>query len=196
MTCYGGAGKEPVNMVANYYKAGPATESSASNMIASPNGGVWYVADNYVHGHPEVTDDNWLGMDGGTKLDKPWPAMPINQHTAEEAYLAVLDHVGCSFPSRDEVDARIIDEVRTGTATYGENGIINSPSEVGGWPELATGTPYTDSDHDGMADDWETANGLNPNDASDRNDIGNGGYTNLELFINGLVGEVNPVSTP
>jgi pectate lyase len=155
MTCYGGAGEEPVNMVANYYKAGPATESDVTDLIAKPSGGAWYVADNYVHGHPEVTADNWLGMNGGSKLDEPWPAMPINQQTAEEAYSAVLDHVGCSFPNRDEVDARIIEEVRTGTATYGDNGIINSPSEVGKGGSEPTPEPTcmdldSDSDIDGV----------------------------------------------
>ena len=109
------------------------------------------------------------------------------QETAEDAYQSVLDHAGCSLPNRDSVDARIIDEVRTGTATYGNNGIITFPSDVGGWPILATGTPFTDSDHDGMSDDWEDNNGLNKNDPSDRNTIGAGGYTNLEIFLNSLV---------
>ncbi len=38
-----------------------------------------------------------------------------------------------------------------------------------------------------MADEWETANGLNPNDAEDRNqDRDSDGFTNLEEYINSL----------
>ena len=186
MSCYGGAGSEPVNMVANYYKAGPATESGVRDTIADPSGGVWYVADNYVDGYPDVTADNWLGMDGGNRMDEPWPAMPIRQQTAEDAYVSVLDHAGCSLPNRDSIDSRIIEEVRTGTATFGNNGIINNPSEVGGWPNLASGTAYTDSDHDGMPDSWENAHGLNPNDPDDRNNTDSIGYTMLENFLNSI----------
>ena len=45
-----------------------------------------------------------------------------------------------------------------------------------------------DDDKDGMADAWETANGLNPNNAADRNgDSDSDGFTNLEEYINSLV---------
>jgi hypothetical protein len=90
------------------------------------------------------------------------------------------------------VDQRILNTVRTGqvVAKPGDNarralshagysaeaiqtlldlipkGIITDPSQVGGYPEYE-GTPYKDSDHDGMPDDWETKYGLNPNDPSD-----------------------------
>ena len=43
------------------------------------------------------------------------------------------------------------------------------------------GTPYVDTDKDGMPDEWEIANGLNPNDPSDANkDCTGDGYTNIE----------------
>jgi hypothetical protein len=65
-------------------------------------------------------------------------------------------------------------------------GYVTDPSEVGGWPEYK-GTPYKDSDNDGLADDWEKKHGLNPNNASDATADSNGdGYTNIEDFINGL----------
>ncbi len=63
---------------------------------------------------------------------------------------------------RDAVDARIIEEVRMGTATYDSNSIITRPSDVGGWPTLASGTPTIDSDRDDMPDSWEKVHGLNP----------------------------------
>jgi len=195
-------GFSTINMIANYYKPGPGTGSGVRRRIVEPSArsstdkGNWYVADNYVDGYPDVTTDNWKGVDGSNyiKMSAPWDAMPIYQQSPSDAYLAVLDNVGCSFPNRDSVDVRIIEEISTGSATYGNHGIIDTPSDVGGWPVLAAGTPYTDSDHDGMSDEWETANGLNQDDPSDRNGIGEGGYTNLEVFLYKLVGEGGPVT--
>jgi hypothetical protein len=127
------------------------------------------------------------------KLDSAAEYMPINQQSAEEAYLSVLEHAGCSFPKRDAADERIIEEVRNGTATYG-NGFASSPGAVGGYPVLAGGTAYTDTDKDGMSDDWESSRGLNPNDPADRNAIGEGGYTNLEVFLYSLIDDGGPVT--
>ena len=124
-----------VNMVANYYKPGPATHpSEVAYRIVNPSSrdlandfGKWYVADNVVHGNTAVTADNWDGgvqPQGGSshiaglKLPQPFESIPINQQTAEEAYSSVLESVGTSLPKRDIVDARIIDETRNGYATY------------------------------------------------------------------------------
>ncbi|MCF7669354.1 MAG: pectate lyase, partial [Verrucomicrobia bacterium] len=201
-SCYGGEksqtssdfGFTTINMLGNYYKAGPATHDNVMRRIAEPSArgpedkGSWYVADNYVHGYPDVTADNWKGVDGSSyiKLSAPWDAMTIDQHTAEEAYLAVLDSVGCSFPKRDTVDERIIEEVRTGTATKGNHGIIDSPSDVGGWPTLASEPAPDDADHDGMPDKWEQNNGLDPDNADDRNTLADDGFTMLEKYLNDI----------
>ena len=124
-----------INMVANYFKPGPATRpGNVTYRIINPSSrneadgfGKWYVAENIVHGNPAVTADNWDGgvqpQDGssyiaGLKLQQPFDAMPINQQTAEEAYHSVLDSVGASLPKRDSIDARIVDETRNGYATY------------------------------------------------------------------------------
>ncbi|MBN1926347.1 MAG: Ig-like domain-containing protein [Prolixibacteraceae bacterium] len=205
-----------INMVANYYKPGPATKSGSTRYkIAQPSSrdkqndyGKWYVADNFVHGSAKVTANNWDGgiqPDDGSpaiswlKLEEPWSAMPIDQHTAEEAYVLVLQNAGASLPQRDAVDLRIVDETINAYATYGasygaKKGIIDSQADVGGWPELNSLQPPTDTDHDGMPDDWETAKGLNPNDDTDRNEIGDGGYTNLEIYLNELVSNGGPVT--
>ena len=193
-----------INMVANYYKPGPATRSNVRSRFVGPSSrdgaadlGQWYIAGNFVDGSPRVTADNWLGVEPSRpdvienlrlgsefRLTEPWPAMPIVQESAEEAYKTVLDHVGASL-RRDPVDARIIEEVRTGTATYG-NGIISSPQDVGGWPELMSLPAPVDSDGDGMPDWWEIKYGLDPKDPSDANgDLNGSGYTNIEEYLNG-----------
>ena len=187
-----------INMVGNYYKPGPATQSKVKGRIASPStrdgandAGKWWVADNFVDGSPLVTADNWLGVTPSSsefRLAEPWPAMAIQQRSAEEAYKTVLASVGCSLPKRDSVDARIIEEVRNGTATYGENrnGINTSPDDVGGWPKLDSAAAPSDSDKDGMPDEWERKFDFDPNDASDNlHDKDGDGYTNIEEYLNG-----------
>ena len=121
-----------------------------------------------MDGFPGVTADNWLGVDGDSynKMSAPWDAMPINQETPKKAYQAVLEHAGCSLPRRDAVDQRIIDEVRQGTASYGNNGIITTPGDVGGWPELKSLPAPQDTDHDSMDDGAEVRGGFNPLDPS------------------------------
>lgn len=218
-----------INMVANYYKPGPATQpGEVTHRLATPwsrNGdsdyGKWYIADNVMIGSEEVTKDNWKGVvpsltaiEGvqehnpnnlkaisGLKLDKPWPAMAINQQTAEEAYASVLENAGTTLPKRDAVDVRIIDEVRNGYATYeGPTykkehevadmskicGIIDSHKDVGGWPELKSVPAPVDTDQDGMPDVWETKNNLNPKNPDDRNKVGVDGYTMLEKYLNSI----------
>ncbi len=195
-----------INMVANYFKPGPGTQPDLRTRICSPwsrNGaadyGRWYVADNVMVGSPEVTADNWKGvfpkdedtdvdLDAipGLKLDKPIEFMPINQQTAEAAYQSVLEHAGCSLPKRDVIDVGIIEDVRNGTGTKGDNGFVSNPKIAGGWPELKSTPAPADSDHDGMPDAWEAKVGLDSSDVSDASqDKDNDGYTNIEEYLNG-----------
>jgi len=220
-SCYGGEKQQQgnrefsfshINMVGNYYKPGPATApGKVSHRIASPSSrgssdkGRWYIADNVMEGNALVTANNWDGgvqpADSEFKLEQPWPAIGINQQSAEEACESVLNNAGATLPKRDTVDARIINEVRNGSATfegtYKTNktvtdeskicGIIDSQNDVGGWPKLKSKPAPADRDRDGMADAWEKANGLNPKNANDRNgDADKDGYTNLEEYLNSL----------
>ncbi|WP_246146703.1 pectate lyase family protein [Rubripirellula lacrimiformis] len=216
-SCYGGEAVQKgsdkftfsnINMVANYYKPGPATDPARKAEIADPSSrgpddkGSWYVAGNFVEGSPSVSDDNWTGVRGGNfvKLDQPWDAMPIHQQTPADAFQSVLATAGANLPRRDSIDTRIVEETRTGTATYEGiydtvkkvadpskvTGIIDSQNDVGGWPELKSSVAVQDADHDGMPDQWETANGLDPNDAADGNKIASDGYTMLEKFLNSI----------
>jgi hypothetical protein len=196
-SAYGGE-RATVNMIANYYKSGPATQDSKRNRIIqiSENESRWYISDNYVAGYPEITADNWNGGVQGeadkdvVRVDEPFPAAAVTTQTAEEAYQLVLADVGASLPERDSLDTRIIQEVRSGTATYGGAwgegvGIIDSQEQVGGWPELKSTSPQGDSDHDGMPDQWEERYELNPDDPADGSeDKDEDGYTNVEEALN------------
>lgn len=184
-----------INMLANYYKSGPATQPKVRRRIAAPSSrneetdaGKWWVSNNYVDGYSEVTSDNWKGVDGNDYiiLSEPWDAMTISQQFAEEAYNEVIKYVGCSKPVRDKVDSDIIDDVLNGTAKYGNNGIIDNPSDVGGWPVLKSEPAPKDTDHDGMPDDWEDKNGLDKLNPDDRNNISSDRYTMLEIYLNSI----------
>ncbi len=96
----------------------------------------------------------------------------------------VLTNVGATLPALDPVDLRVIASVRNRTGR-----IIDSQSEVGGWPVLAPGQAPQDSDQDGMPDAWETARGLDPTNGDDASGDRDGdGYTNVEEYVNGLFG--------
>ena len=102
----------------------------------------------------------------------------------------VLKYAGAYLPKRDAVDVRVINETKNGTASgkgvFGKPGIIDLPLVVGGWPEYKTQPALTDTDEDGMPDQWEKKNELNVNDPSDRNKIAKNGYTMLENYLNEL----------
>ena len=132
-------------------------------------------------------------------MDEPAPVGEVTTHSAENAFNKVLAYCGASL-HRDEVDARYMEEAETGTAKYtgsvtGKPGEIDLVSDVNGYTEanFPTGQREAgfDSDKDGMPDYWETANGLNPNDASDANlytlDTAKGWYTNVEVYLNSIV---------
>lgn len=194
---YGGeAGQQ--NLVANYYKSGPATRATKNRIVEPYDAqGKWYVADNFVYGFPEITADNWAGgvqgaFAGRARSEAPHAFAPVTTHTAEVAFQLVLAHAGAARPRRDAVDQRIVEEARTGSATYGGtwgagSGIVDSQTQVGGWPVLHSASAPSDADHDGMADDWEISHGLDPANPDDRHGDFNGkGYTNLENYLNSL----------
>ncbi|MBN2612603.1 MAG: T9SS type A sorting domain-containing protein [Bacteroidales bacterium] len=199
------------NFVGNYYKPGPATKSNVQSRIFSPNAdngsnaqpagvwGVFFVDSNYMHGSATVNNDNWMGIHPNPST-KPLSELKsvtefnkgqIVTETAEDAFASVLAHVGASI-SRDIIDKRIVSETYNGSYTYtgsngSTNGLIDTQTDVGGWPLLKSTEAPLDTDHDGMPDAWETLNGLNINDPNDRNTVGTDGYTMLEKYLNSLV---------
>ena len=255
--CYGGTGGGNVNIVNNYYKAGPATSNKTrvtqisvatkSNAEGSPFMGYcsrYYINGNYVAAASNPENYDWKGViyDQGTftingenycadanhmygdqvtyvkntagtdcariKLDEPVAIGEITTHTAQQTYEKVLANVGASL-YRDAVDARYMEEAATGTTTYtgsatisGDGktvkhlpGIIDYVKDQGTYELESTKRPDGfDTDGDGIPDEWETANGLNPNDKSDGNlytiDTEKGWYTNVEVYANSLVEDI------
>ncbi|MEI7504734.1 MAG: pectate lyase [Paludibacter sp.] len=201
---YGGeSGK--YNIVANYFKAGPGTKSTIKNRITNvdmdadttkcaPGYGKYYIQGNYVYGFTDVTKNNWDGVSyakgvntAKCKVSTPFKYEPIAVQTAEVAYEKVLAYAGASL-SRDAVDARVTKEVKTGTATFkgslnGRPGLIDSQSDVGGWPKYNSKAAPSDTNNDGIPDGWLEKN----YPGKKATDINNNGFTYLEVYLNELV---------
>jgi len=209
------------NIVNNYYKPGPATKSNVKTRIFSPNAddgsnsqpaGVWgtfYVSGNYMDGSTAVTNNNWDGIfpnpstknKDEIKSNTEFEKGNITTWTALQAYDSVLAYAGASIPYRDEIDSRIVNEVRTGITTYGGAygtglGIIDTQGTVGGWVKLNSAIPPVDTDHDGMPDYWEDANGLNKNNINDGKLIAANGYSNVENYLNSIISNKLYVKKP
>ena len=204
-------GAHEVNFVDNYYQPGPATRwfyALNAQYGGFPGTQQYYFAGNIMPGHFGLTNQaagRIATTERGGRLPSnysPWVDQPffdscVKTQPAREAYTNVLADVGCNFPMLDDHDRRVIAEVRTGTFHFkgsktGLPGLPDSQADVGGWeeyPEVHRPADW-DTDHDGMPDAWEKAHGLNPNDPSDANkDLNGDGYSNLEKYLNSLVGE-------
>lgn len=206
-----GGGGRHINFVNNYYKPGPSTKDDVKTRLVDPwtscsncvegskvlekGGSVVppkiYLVGNTMYGSSEVTADNWKGSSKSKSIagvDTRWTdglTALSKEQSAEEAYETVLTKAGCSI-SRDALDTRIVNDVRSGTGK-----LINSPDEAGGYPALNPGTALADTDRDGMPDAWEDGNGLNKSVSSDAKLYTlDKNYTNLEVYLNSLVGDL------
>jgi hypothetical protein len=196
------------NFVNNYYKPGPV--SSNRTRIFQPNAddgsnsqpaGVWgafYVDGNYMSSSAAVTNDNWQGITpnpssknkADLKSSVPFDVPEVTTHSATVAYDKVRELAGASL-SRDGIDTRIIREVTDSAFTYtGSNGsskgLIDSQTDVGGWPAYNSAEAPQDSDNDGIPDGWleEHFPGKKSTDLNEE------GYTCLEVYLNSLVEEI------
>lgn len=202
-SAYGGESvntQRTINFIANYFKPGPSTKSGVKSRLVNPwtscsnctdtHAGtvqpplIW-LADNYMYNAQNVTDDNWQGSTESSlsKADARFEMKnPIAEQSAVEAYETVLAKAGCSL-GRDAIDTRIVADVKAGTGA-----LIDSQDEVGGWCNLSSEKTATDTDADGIPDEWETAYGLDPASAKDARQVSLvTGYANLEVYLNDLV---------
>ena len=203
---------EYYEMTSRYFISGNTTETTKGTVTKNQDWkGVVYDKGTYTYNGEIYSADkkNFYGdavahqtIDGVScvkiKMDNPAPTGEVTTHSAAEAFSKVLAYGGASL-YRDEIDARYMEEAKTGTAQYKGSitqspGIIDKVSDVNGYTESTFGTASHpadfDTDKDGIPDAWELANGLNPNDDSDALTYsldGKGYYTNLEVYANSLV---------
>ena len=175
--------------------------------------GQLFVEGNVNSEYDDLTADNWtkgvydqIDKSGNDRTfndaQNEWikRATPIafpatTTHTAEMAFERVVDYAGASL-HRDEYDVMIADETRTGTAKFGKKGLIDSQDDITyadghkGYPTLESEPAPVDTDLDGMPDDWENANGLDPMNPEDGALTAENGYTHLENYLNALVAHI------
>ena len=182
--------------------------------------GKYYVTGNYNSKYTQLNQDNWTygiinqidasGCDGtftqetkdSIKLAEPIDYILTTTHSAADAYDRVLDFAGASL-HRDSFDELMVSDTRNGKATYTGSGLSkgfvnsqddNKPADAdaswSAWPTLASKEVPKDTDGDGMPDEWELANALDPTNPNDGKTIGADGYSNLENYINSLVADI------
>lgn len=187
-----------INFINNYYRPGPNASNRLpiATKIDVDDVTRVFLAGNVFEGNPALTANNYQAIDFDhwtngnyrrTTLAKirenaefeEGGARPVTQ-SAEQALELVLAHAGASL-RRDAADVRLVKGVRDRS-----HRMINSQREVGGWPTLASKPAPIDSDGDGIPDDWERANGLNPKDPNDAKRLAADGFTHLEKYLNSL----------
>lgn len=182
--------REPeVNFIGNTYRRGPSSRMIKAICENPDQLGHIYVRGNRSYERPDDTLPEWESIVAAPEAEhrvmEPFETAPLTITTAEEAYDVVLRHAGAALPIRDAVDTRIIRDVRLGMGDK-----IDRPEDVGGYPPVIPGESPRDSDHDGIPDDWETAQGFDPHNAADgAADADGDGYTNLEGYLDYLVQE-------
>ena len=183
-------GDSYANVVGNYFIKGPengGTPISGGNanfhIYADDN---WFdpSLDSILNGY-KIPFSEYSGGPDFQTIPYNYPVLPTIDATL--LYNNLLPTVGASLPYRDYADYFVINEVRSlgkqGALISSESTLpFGAPSSWTLWP----GTKRTDTDNDGIPDDWETAHGLNPSLASDAMTISGNGYTNIENYINGI----------
>ena len=195
------------NLISNYYKPGPQTGRAYGKntpmilMLRKPIR--LHVAGHCDAQSPEASLREMLytkGTEGEllkrSLVEAPVPVSvphPSPTISAQTAYRVVLAQAG-AWP-RDATTKRVIRDVANGTGSFlhmtrsgGKLGYVLWKDDAGNdWPQTA---PPKDRDGDGMPDDWETRKGLDK-DKPDHNgtNLSEAGYTNIEIYINGLVKE-------
>ena len=173
------------NIVGNYYISGPSDPKMYPfNFVGEIT---YYLNDNYLK-KVGIIDDPWAerdksaGLDryadSGVKAEIEFAVPSVTTQPSEEAYDLVLDNAGC-FP-RDTVTVRSVNEVRSGTGIWGRH----DPGDL--MAGLVPAEPPIDADRDGMADNWEILNGLDPDNGDDHATVLPSGYTAIEEYCNML----------
>ena len=179
------------DIIGNYFIGGPNSSQDFIGMFTETDhvfhrGNLVDLNKNGLLDGREVTSDDFI------KVKATLESMAQNSclsllsiQKAADAYDNVMKEAGASL-QRDAIDNRLIGYV----ASLGKTGkVIKDEAEVGGQLDYKKIVAYKDTDQDGIPDNWEKAHGLNASDAKDASVLDSNGYTNLELYLNGLVGK-------
>ena len=178
------------NFVDNCYWTGPSSKGAWAFEESSSKARA-YFSGNTMNG--QLPADPWSlvrphkahlpqGLPDNYKSSQPFPVAPLQRDPVATACPKVIEVVGASL-SRDAVDQRLLADF-----AQRKGQLINSQNEVGGWPQLRSLPAPLDTDGDGIPDDWEKANGLDPRNAKDGVQVdARTGYTHLENYLADLI---------
>jgi len=193
------------DIVNNYFVFGPASTGTDNTWYqVDKNQSIYYagnVKDTNANGTLDGAETTPYWYQGtGTVLTAPWSTetnatKPLDARSGARVAISLAG----TLP-RDPVDALIISQVMTlgkgttglGAGTVGpDGGLYTSQAQTGlpnnGYGSIAGGTRPTDTDNDGMPDNWESATGSNAS-ANDAMTKASDGYTLLEHYVNWLAG--------
>lgn len=178
------------DMVNNYFIAGPNSTDSFLSMF-TPTDHVFH-SGNYADLNKDgilngklIADSYFVNKGADViKQRQNTPAIPVTTESAATAFDKVLKTAG-AYLQRDAVDNRLIGYLKT-VGTAGK--IFKNEADAGGQQALALSKATPDTDSDGIPDEWEKRNKLNPNNTKDGlAKKGSTGYTWLEVYLNSLV---------
>ena len=147
-------------------------------------------------------DDTSAASYTGNIQANPFTQTPYTGVTdsATNAYARVLDYMGAAWWNRGAVDARLVNEVRTGTGkivAWADDPFNDDPNEGTEWRNLlsyradtTTGAaPFNhpadwDTDGDGIPNHWEENHGLPVDLPNNNGDFDNDGYSDLDEYLN------------
>lgn len=162
-----------------------------------------------------IENDNWGGVGFDVNTYRSYEHFPVydingndasvahNAQTAEEAFETVLKYTGAGInsESRPKIDREVMEEARTGTG-YLTGACVDTVTDSDQKSAISrynikqvnyddyyparTEKTITDTDNDGMPDDWEIERGLNPNKDDAAGDYLGEGYMNIEYYANDL----------
>ena len=182
------AGESFANVEGNLFINGNSTSTSANGFSGGNSNFHFYGNDNWQDRNKDgVFNPELITTTGGSdQVATPYNYPELELWAGNSLVENLLPEVGASLPYRDLTDAYMVNEV----LSFGKKGnLINSEKDLPyGTPDTWTvfkGTKLVDTDGDGMPDEWEIANGTDPN-KNDAMDIAANGYANIENYINSI----------
>ena len=193
------SGAMQINLVQNLYINGENSAEAVPELIATNEGQKtrMYLEENLcvrdaTQPEPLPIDlaiEGWDKQNNWEKTER-FAAPAISTFKAQVLKKKLLDNVGATLPKLDRIDRQAINDVKHGTGfiphcvdAKDRVWIMSCEKNAGGWPRYSPGIPANDRDNDGIPDQWESDNNMNPDRADSTKDYNANGYMNIEEWI-------------